>query len=105
MYYKVIKNNKVIDVLDKLVYVKWQARNQIMVLCDENSAQGIISSDRNYIWHTPSLYEIPVDGYDTVEIEQIDIYEYENLKALNLRTAEEIFDEAVYLTMQKFLGI
>lgn len=105
MYYKVIKNNKVIDVLENLAYVRWQDRNKIMVLCDENSAQGIISSDRNHIWHTPSLYEIPVDGYDTVEVEPIDIYEYENLKALNLKTAEEIFDEAVLLTMQKLLGI
>lgn len=105
MYYKVLKDNKVIDVLENLVYVKWQEKNKIMVLCDENTAQGIISSDGNHIWHESSLYRVPVDGYDTVQLEEIDKYEYEQLKALNLKSAEAIFDQAVFLTMQKFLGI
>lgn len=107
MYYKVLKDNKVIDVLDNLVYVKWQEKNKIMVLCDENTAQGIISSDGKHIWHEPSLYRFPnnVDGYDNIELVEIDVYEYEQLKALNLKSAEDIFDQAVFLTMQKFLGI
>lgn len=105
MYYKVLKDNRVIDVLERLIYVKWQERNKVMILCDENTAQGIISSDGNHIWHEPSLYKIPVDGYDTIQLEEIDEYEYEQLKALNLKTAEEIFDQAVLLTMQRFLGI
>lgn len=105
MYYKVLINNRVIDVLDQLIYVKWQDKHKIMVLTDENDAQGIISSDNERIWHVPSLYKIPVDGYDTVQLEEIDKYEYEQLKILNLKTAEEIFDQAVLLTMQKILGI
>ena len=104
MYYKVLKNNKVIDVLDNLVYVKWQERDKIMIICDENSAQGIISSDGNHIWHEPSLYNIPVDGYETIHLEEIDKFEYDQLKALNMKSAEEIFDQAVLLTMQKFMG-
>lgn len=48
-----------------------------------------------YIWHIDSLYDIPVDGYDTVEIYEIDIYEYEQLRVLNLKTPEEIVDEVV----------
>lgn len=101
MFYKVMKNNKVIDVLDKLIYVKWQNKHQLMILCDENEAQGILSSDGNEIWHEPSLYQIPVNGYDTVELEEIDKYEYETLKALNYKTPEEIFDEAVMLILER----
>ena len=55
MYYKVLKNNKVIDVLDKLVFLKYQPKHKIMVLCDENDAQAILSSDKNTIWHEETL--------------------------------------------------
>lgn len=101
MYYKVIKDNQVIDVLDHLVFVKWQEKHQLMVLTDENEAQGILSSDGNTVWHESSLYKIPVDGYETVDIEKINKYEYDSLKALNFRTPEEIFDQAVLLMLER----
>ena len=92
MYYKVLKNNKVIDVLDNLIYLKWEPKHKIMVLSDENEAQAILSSDNNTIWHEKSLYKIPVDGYDCVEVVEIDEYEYKQLKMLNLNTQEAIID-------------
>lgn len=93
MYYKVIKNNHVIDVLSSLTYLKYQPKHNVMVVCTEDDAQAILSSDGNYIWHVPELYNIPVDGYDTVELVEIDLYEYEELKRLNLKTREEIIDD------------
>ena len=104
MFYKVIKNNKVIDVLDKLIYLKWQDKHKIMVLCSENEAQAILSSDNDTIWHEDTLYKIPVSGYDTVHVEEIDEFEFRQLRALNGKTAEEIFDQAVLLTLNKILG-
>ena len=95
MYYKVIKNNKVIDILDKLVFLKYQPKHKIMVLCDENEAQAILSSDKNTIWHEATLYNIPIDGYDTVEVVSIDEYEYKQLKILNGSTPEEIVDSLI----------
>ena len=92
MYYKVLKNNKVIDVLDQLVFLKYQPKHEIMVLCDENEAQAILSSDKNKIWHESTLYKLPVDGFDTVQLEEIDEYEYNQLKILNGKTPEEIID-------------
>ena len=92
MYYKVIKNGKVIDVIDHLSFVKYQQKHGIMVACDESEAQAIISSDGEYIWHIDGLYNIPVNGYDTVKLEEIDEYEYKQLKVLNYRTPEEIID-------------
>ena len=96
MYYKVIYNDKVIDALDKLVYLKYQEKHNRMVFCNESEAQAIFSSDRSEIWHVEGLYDIPVpDLYDTVRIEKIDKYEYKQLKALNYKTVEEVIDTAV----------
>ena len=95
MYYKVLKDNKVIDVLDNLIYLKWEPKHKIMVLSDENDAQAILSSDKNSIWHEITLYKIPVSGYDTVELAEIDEYEYRQLKMLNGKAPEEIIDSFV----------
>ena len=95
MFYKVIKNNKVIDVLDNLIYLKWEPKHKIMVLSDENEAQAILSSDKNSIWHEKSLYKVPVDGFDTVEVVPIDDFEYKQLKMLNLSTPQEIVDAVI----------
>jgi hypothetical protein len=95
MYYKVLKDNKVIDVLDHLVFCKYQKKHDIMLLCDESEAQAIVSSDGSYIWHVRGFYHIPVNGYDTVVLEEIDEYEYKQLKALNMKTPQEIIDEFV----------
>ena len=81
MYYKVLKNNRVIDVLDRLLFVKYQQKHNIMIACDKSEAQAIISSDGEYFWHIPGLYAIPVDGYDTVELIEIDEYEYKQLNS------------------------
>lgn len=100
MYYKVLKDNKVIDVLDHLSFVKYQEKHRIMVACAKEEAQAIISSDGDYIWHVNGLYNIPVDGYDTVELVEIDEYEYRQLKTLNMRTPEEIIDEYTLLLIE-----
>ena len=103
MFYKVLKDNKVIDVLDKLVYLKWQPKNKIMVLCDENFAEAILSSDKNTIWHEETLYNIPVEAgeYDVVHIEPIDIYEYRQLKLLNCKSVDEILDAYTLLLINE----
>ena len=95
MYYKVLKNGKTIDVLDGLVYLKYQEKHNIMLLCSEYEAQAILSSDKETVWHVKGMYKLPVDGYDTVELEEIDSYEYKKLKNLSLKTPEEIIDAFV----------
>lgn len=100
MFYKVLKDGKVIDVLDKLIYLKYQPKHKTMVLTDEDDAQAILSSDKNTIWHERSLYKVPVDGYDEVVIEMIDEYEYKQLRALNMKTPEAIIDEYNLLLLE-----
>ena len=95
MYYKVLKDNKVIDVLDCLIYLKWQPKRKTMVLTDIYQAQAILGSDGNTIWHERTLYEVPVDEpkFDTVDLVEIDQYEYKQLKMLNMRDPQSIIDE------------
>lgn len=100
MYYKVIKSGKVVDVLDRLIYLKYQPKHKTMVLTNEDDAQAILSSDENTIWHERSLYKVPVDGYDEVDIEVIDEYEYKQLKALNMKSPEAIIDEYNLLLLE-----
>ena len=95
MFYKVTKDEKVIDVLDEVVYLKYQEKYDRMIFCDKSEAQAIFSSDRESIWHEETLYEIPSPGYDTVCLEEIDEYEYGRLKALNCGTVEDIVDEVI----------
>lgn len=92
MYYKIIKNNKVIDVLDRLVFLKYQPEHNIMLLCTPEEAQAVLSSDGRMAWHEPSLLDVSFERCDTVSIEEIDKYEYEQLKVLNYKTPEEIID-------------
>lgn len=101
MYYKVLKDNIVIDVLDNVIYLKWQEKHKVMVLSDENDAQAILSSDGNTIWHEKTLHKIPVDGYETVSLEPISQFEYKQLKMLNLKTPEAIIDEFVMSLIEK----
>lgn len=101
MFYKVLKNNKVIDVLDHLTYLKWQEKNKIMLLSDLNEAQAILSSDGNTIWHVEGLYDLPVSGYETVKLMKIDEREYRQLKMLNGKSLTEILDEYTLLLIQE----
>lgn len=101
MYYKVMKNNRVIDVLDRLVFLRYQPKNRIMLLCQPSKAQAVLSSDGSTIWHESTLPPIPVDGYDTVTIEKIDKYEYQQLKVLNGKTPEEIIDNYTLLLIEE----
>ena len=100
MYYKVIKDNKVIDVLDNLIYLKYQPKHKIMVLSDIDEAQAILSSDKNTVWHERTLYNVPVDGYETVELVEIRKDEYQQLKVLNMKTPEQIIDEYNLLLLE-----
>jgi len=94
MFYKVMKDDRVIDVLDNIVYLKWQDKHKTMILTDENDAQAILSSDKETIWHEKTLYNIPVEAgfYDSVSLEVIDEFEFKQLKALNMKTPEAIID-------------
>ena len=101
MFYKILKDGKVIDVLDRVKFLKYQPKHGVMLFCNELEAQAIMSSDGTKIWHEDALYKIPVDGYETVEMVTINQFEYEQLKMLNGKTPEEIIDEFIMYLLKE----
>lgn len=91
MYYKVLKNNKVVDILDRIIYVKYQEKNDLILLCKLEEAEAILSSDGNYAWHIEGLYHYKPDN-DLAEIVRIPKHEYNQRKYLNGLTQEELID-------------
>ena len=79
MYYKVTKNEKVVDILKNILYVKYQKKHDILLLCDIQEAQAILSSDGMRGGHIEGLYNLPFDN-DTYEIQEISETEYKKLK-------------------------
>lgn len=79
MYYKVIKDGEVVDVLDHILYIKYQEKHGLLLLCDISEAQAILSSDGKYGWHIEGLYNFPPDN-NIYEIKEITKYEYDKLK-------------------------
>ena len=79
MYFKVIKNNKVVDVLDHILYVKHQSKHNLLLLCDIKEAQAVLSSNGNYGWHIPGLFNFVPDNQNC-EIIEITKFEYDKLK-------------------------
>lgn len=80
MYYKVIKDNKVVDVLSHISYVKYQKKHNILLLCDIKESQAVLSSDGKRGWHIEGLFNFPLDN-TVCEISEITKKEYDDLKA------------------------
>lgn len=76
MYFKVIKNGQVVDVLAHIAYVKYQKKHNIIVLCDIAEAEAILSSTGKYGWHIEGLYHFEPDN-SVCEILEIPKYEYD----------------------------
>jgi hypothetical protein len=93
MYYKILKDNKIVSVIDNLSYVCLSPKSGRILLCNQDEAQGIVSSDGSTIWHLKGFYDFPFGDYEAVEAIAITKEEYHQWKALNGRTPEEIIDE------------
>lgn len=82
MYYKVLKNNDIVDILNHIVYVKYQKKHNILLICDKKEAQAILSSDGMKAWHIEGLYNYPMDD-NIYELIKISEEEYNELNELN----------------------
>lgn len=67
------------------------SNNQITT-CPINEAEGVMSSDGEYFWHVDVFPSIKKQDVDTVSLVEIDVYEYNKLRALNMKTPQEIID-------------
>lgn len=58
--YQVIRNNELIDVLDNIQYVRKNPRNGVILSCNEEKAQGVISYDGKTIYWMDSVTLEPI---------------------------------------------
>ena len=91
MYYKVLKDGEIIDVLDKIAYLKHQTKHNIPLNATRKDAQMFLSSDGKQIWHDFSLRRLPPETrkYETVELIEIDEQEYSKIKHMSLSMSEK----------------
>lgn len=101
MFYKAIKDNKVVDVLDHLAFVKYCPKRDRVVLALQQEAEGIVSSDQKGFWQVRGIKPFPKGEYSTVDLIKISKEEYHQLKALNGKTPEEIIDEYTLLLIEE----
>ncbi|MBQ3502923.1 MAG: hypothetical protein IJA72_04620 [Clostridia bacterium] len=94
--YKVLANDIIVGVIDEPSYVRYQNRNGKFLSCDKHYAQGVLSQDGNIIWHLKDRAVIPVSGYTTVELIEIEQDEYEMLKSI-FDNKDEYSDESAVL--------
>lgn len=73
-YYKVVLDNKVIDVLEDASWVKLNRRGRI-VLCEPAEALGVVSSDGKTTWNLDSTSGLA--GFDYSPVTVVDITEEE----------------------------
>ena len=79
MFYKVLHNNMLIDLLTDVRYVRYLPRQKRLVQTDSQSANGVMGSDRNTVYHLigrPNTFDTAVKS---VEIHKISEEEFDRL--------------------------
>ena len=84
-YFKIIKDNTVIDVSDGR-FLRWQERHRVSLYCDANHGEYMQSSiDVEKIYHAPWMNAVRDSAdvqYELAEIAEIEEDEYNNLKSI-----------------------
>lgn len=105
-YFKIIWNRNVIDLLhydeDRgPTYVKFQEVHGIPLRCSKAEAQGFLS-DNEKIYNTSELLPFPSENmYLTVSLEEISETEFEHIKDMDYKTAQQIRDELMLEILER----
>ena len=91
--FKVIKNDNTIELIDKIKYVCKQ-KNGVIIQCEKENAQGIISKDNSQIY---SFKDTPLsNNYEVVNIEELNDLDY----IIQQQTDIELAIAELYETIQ-----
>lgn len=74
-YYKIMGDGKVLDVND--VFLRWQKRHGIAVICEPNRGEFICPRDGSAIYHPSWLHDPPEGAVYDGEVDALEISEYE----------------------------
>jgi hypothetical protein len=93
--YKIIQNNKVIDVVKYPQFINFLASGHI-AMTDKTSANGIVGSDNKTVYSFQ-----PRAGYTVVTITEITLKEFERLQGLLSSDQEVCADESVLTNVRQ----
>lgn len=79
MFYKVIHNNMLVDLLTDVQWIRYLPRQKRIVVTDRQSANGVMGSDHNTIYHLVGKSNPFEAELKSVEVIQISEAEYSRL--------------------------
>lgn len=85
MYKITVESESLTYYQENLQYVKYQEKNDLMLMCDESEAQGILSQDGSEIYTLNSEYHLK-ETYKLCKIETVDTYS--ELNEINKKNQE-----------------
>lgn len=90
--YKIIHNNLIIDVMEKLRYVRYLPKSQRTVGTDRLAATGIMSSNGEEIYHLEGKLDNFPEKLKTVQVIKIDEKEFKKLTTELTFQKEQVID-------------
>lgn len=89
MYYKVMNNNMVLDLLTEVQWVRYLPLSKRLIVTDSQSANGIMGSDHNTVYHLLGKPNTFTEELKSVTVVAIDKIEYEVLSTQQLMQQQE----------------
>lgn len=93
MFYKLMNNDIVADLLRKVCYVRFLPKSKRWVITDSQSAHGVMGSDQNTIYLLEDrncAYEEPLTRVRVEEISEEEYTRFANEMALRKKENEEL---------------
>lgn len=94
--YKLMCNNMVVDLLKEIQYVRYMKNSKRWIGTDSQSANGVMGSDGNTVYHLQGRKCVCPEELKMVEIFPIELEEYEvlaNQFAIQRKENEELRNE------------
>lgn len=79
--YKLICNGMVVDILKEICYVRYLPKQGKLTITDRQSANGVMGSDKNTVYHLIGTPYTFADEVETVDVYEIDKDEFDKLHA------------------------
>jgi hypothetical protein len=97
MWYKVVKNNTVVDLLKDPSYVKLQEQYNLKLLCDKSEATQVLSSDGEVCYDLSEYVLLGISEYEYLSLKekmfsQQDISSVAAVKKYHTQNMEEIYN-------------
>lgn len=103
MFYKLMNNDIVMDLLKEIHYIRYLPKSKRWVLTDSFSAQGVMGSDYETIYYLEDKANTAEEKHIKVRVEKINEKEYYRLAeevALRKKENENLYNEISNLKNQ-----